>query len=187
MTVPNPDRRAATHSAAPVGLFAATILLLLAAVVSLVISVAVVRSSSSREKSRTETLLVQLRAQGNRLELLATDAASAAHDARALLAEIEPCDPGDDPASPGCKRAARSDALVGAALQRINDALAGGIAAHDLNAHRQHEELARRLGVTSALTRPTPITAAPRPTTTTTRPATTTTTCPRLPNGRCRP
>lgn len=99
--------------------------------------------------------------------------------------------------------------IIDDAIGRISTSLAKGIAEHDANVHADLEELLRRLRparTPATLPARTPITVAPvRPTappatasstttappppatTTTTRPPTTTTTCPRLPNGRCRP
>lgn len=152
----------------------------------------------------------------DRLAMVATNAAAAARDAktaaakaeesaseakatgdgnRRLLEEIAPCDPGDPPEAPGCVRQARTDAFVADFLAKINSDLARGLALHDANVHRALEELRRRLSAGSGpLPAPAPIQPGgePQTVTTTTTPAapppsTTTTTCPRLPNGRCRP
>ena len=108
----------------------------------------------------------------------------------ALLAEFKPCDEGDPPESPACKRAARTANLITDAVGRISEALAVGIAAHDANSHDAHEALRVRLGVSSALPPRTPITAAPRPATAAPAPSpaptTPTTSCDLLPNGKCR-
>lgn len=148
---------------------------------------------------------VNIADQRDKLAAVARDAKVASESNTALLAELKPCDPGDHPDSPACQRERRMAEYVDDTVGRINEALAVGLAAHDLNTHLNHEELRRRLAVPpSALTR-TPITPATPtttttttqpppdgapavvPETTTTAPATTTTTCPRLPNGKCRP
>lgn len=149
----------------------------------------------------------------DRLADLAADVRQIAHtnaqvltDVGRIVAELEPCDPGDPPESPACQRAARGAIAINDAIARIADetenALARGLAAHDANATRQHDALRASLGVARALPPATPITAAPSSTTTTAAPApspvpapraagTTTTrpprSCPTLPNGRCRP
>lgn len=110
-----------------------------------------------------------------------------------LLEEQKPCDPGDPPESPGCVRDARMAAQVTAVVDRINAALAQGIAAHDLNTHETHEELRRRIaGATAPIPRPPtpppavePVPPSP-PLAPPVAPTTPTTTCARLPNGKCR-
>lgn len=137
----------------------------------------------------------------DRLAAVATNAAAAARDAKAAsdaaaarAAEAAPCNPGDPPDTPGCKRDEAMAAQVRSVVAQINEALAGGLAAHDLNAHEDHEDLRRLLTPRSApAPARAPITAPVRVPPTTRPPAppppatTTTTTCPRLPNGKCRP
>lgn len=135
---------------------------------------------------------------------LVSDARDAAAAGRALVARQrrDDAERAVVTAAADAERARLTDEAIG----RINEALAKGLELHDANIHADLEELRRLLAARSApLPARTPITApppsvratpnppqtAPPPaattTTTTTRPATTTTTCPRLPNGRCRP
>lgn len=152
----------------------------------------------------------------DRLAVVATNAAAAARDAKsaadaafARAEEAAPCNPGDPAEKPGCVRDEAMAEQVRTVVRHINEALAKGLAAHDLNSHEDHEDLRRLLARRSAPlpTRP-PITAAaqaptaaappppapapptsPPPGATTSAPVpdATTTTCPRLPNGKCRP
>lgn len=148
------------------------------AAVALLVAATVVSVRAIRDRDRLEAL-------AREVSRSADASTEASEGNRALLEQAKPCLPGDPPQSPACERKALADAYVASILT----SLAAGIAAHDANTSTQHDALRRRLGVTSPLPARTPITAAPRPaptTTTTTRP-TTTTTCPRLPNGKCRP
>lgn len=112
--------------------------------------------------------VVNIAEQRDRLVLAGQDAAAAAREAKVasdgnqrLLEQLKPCDPGDPPESAACQRDARMAAQVTAVVDRINEALAVGIAAHDLNTHMNHEELRRRLGV-PASAQPAPIVSPPR-------------------------
>lgn len=120
-----------------------------------------------------------------RLEVLAHEVRRSADNAAELLQQGKPCLADDAPDTPGCQRKAAADAYVRGLSNDLQTAIARGIAAHDANSSRQLDALRARLGITSVPAR-TPITAAPRPTTTAPT-TTTTTTCPRLPNGKCRP
>ena len=134
----------------------------------------------------------------DRLAIVASHAAAAARDAKnasdlaaARAAEAAPCNPGDPVDKPACKRKAEADAYVAGIIGQMVSA----IEAHDAAANVDHVRLQSSPGVRSALPPRTPITITPRPTTAprpaavtpTTAPATTTTTCPRRPNGKCRP
>lgn len=147
----------------------------------------------------------------------ASEARASAASTNRLVLAMAPCNPGDPPQSPGCRRKTEADARTDDALRRLNEALAGAIEDHDRNSRAAHEALQRQTapgGRAEALpprtpVAPTPvppsmtsvITAPPTTVPTTTAsslpPPTTTTTVdpiPRvaactdvLPNGRCRP
>ena len=119
--------------------------------------------------------------QGHRIEAIALNAEEAADGARREAEEAQPCNEGDPPDKPSCRRAARTERVIAAALDLVRQAIATGIELHDLNTHRQHEDLRQR--VSEAPPTPverTPITAPPPTTTTTSIPPSTTTVAPRL-------
>lgn len=109
----------------------------------------------------------------------ATESVQISKDTRRLVDESKPCAPADPPTSPACERARRTESIITQAIDAILRALAGAIEAHDLNTHRQHEDLRQRVSAapTTTTVPRTPITApppaaAPVPTsTTTTRPS----------------
>lgn len=118
----------------------------------------------------------QLRQQGVRIESIALDAEEAAKGAKRVAEESQPCTP-DSPSSPACQRAARTESVLTRAIDLVRQALAAGLEAHDLNTHRQHEDLRRRVASAPAMapverTPITPAVTAPS----STIPATTTTT-----------
>lgn len=122
-----------------------------------------------------------LRRQGVRIESIARNAETAAEGAKRVAEESQPCSPGDPPTKPSCQRAARTEGIITRAIDLVRQAIAAGLELHDLNTHRQHEDLRQRVSETppTVPVERTPITAAPSttmaPTTAPPAPATTTT------------
>lgn len=159
------------------------------AALSVVVSAMLVLSGFSADRAK-------LRAQSEALAAQTLALQTLAQDNRSLLERTNPCLPGDPLDSPPCVRKAAADAFLAQAVEQI----AAGNAAENV---RQHEELLAALrrefktgrvgsgGITPRVTPLAPTTAATAPPAApvaTVPPATTTTTsCPRLPNGRCRP
>lgn len=80
----------------------------------------------------------------------AVDAKNASAGNRALLEQFRPCFPGDPTETPGCQRQARTDAIIANAVGQISSSLAKGLALHDLNSHREIEELRARIAAGTA-------------------------------------
>lgn len=161
------------------------------AAAAVLLCAAIVSIGAVRDRDRFAEVARNVAATARSAAMASEQATAASAGNTRLLEEIAPCDPGDPPESPGCVRQARTDTFVRDFLGRISSDLARGLAAHDANVHRSLEALRRRIAAESSpLPTPGPITATVVPSSaapTTTAPATTTTSCPRLPNGKCRP
>lgn len=175
-----------------------------AAAVALILAAVIVSIGAIKDRDRLSDVVLNSAAAARDAKESAAEAKATGDTNRRLLEEFKPCADGDPPDSPACQRDQRMAAFVDATVGRINEAIAIGLAAHDLNAHLDHEDLRRRLGIAPSPVARVPITvqsvtpppelappaADPPPAeatpTTEPEPTTTTTTCVPYRRERCR-